>query len=493
MTAAGLCHSSGRVGSPNIRDTTLDTGWDLNVNSWLCIVLLALLASAFSLMALKLLRGNHGKRLWISGIAMANFAVLLPLSGVVHIAQIPGVGRGYYDLMKDPSGDSALAATIISIICGGALLSGWLLADRRPKRRRQIEIGAVGARANSPLSTYLLIGFAILLLPMTIAAHNKMEAYATSNSIDRVITVPKGDATYFYLASWLPWTLTFIAVAILATRFGRSPVFVALVTAVTVGLISYSLSWTGGRTLALLMALPLIAITVPRLGKLRIPMLVGGSLALAAFLWQVTQARVGGRQESASVWSWIDWQWGRFSMVGFGHDFVAAHGHLGGQTLAFDVMNPLGAIAAFVHIPFPSVAGMSSLNIVSGSLVGDYGTTRVVPGLTTEAYMNFGYLGVIVMAFILGYLVRWVDDKYLSVHDTVGQLFWAYIGGVLILRTLPLDLQSAVGSVLFTGLPIAAVYFLTRRPLRLSRPIRSSRSTVGVESGLANLVRGSRV
>jgi oligosaccharide repeat unit polymerase len=101
------------------------------------------------------------------------------------------------------------------------------------------------------------------------------------------------------------------------------------------------------------------------------------------------------------------------------------------------------------------------------------------PGFVAEGYANFGFLGLVVMPFLTGILLR---AFYETARPLLGRSFLltAVYASVLYRMTfslLSLNLAQAVATAIVSALPVVGIFVLSARQVSRQVPERSARAT----------------
>jgi hypothetical protein len=171
-------------------------------------------------------------------------------------------------------------------------------------------------------------------------------------------------------------------------------------------------------------------------------------------------------QTNFGTGSAIDWELGRFSMMGFAQDYVDKNGLLWGETFAaavwsvpFGILKILG-LARDIRLP-------TTITEVSGqSILGSSTLTYVVPGMSAELYVNFGLVGTCVGFFLLGRAIAFVDQRYAAASSMPLKFSLSYLGVLLIFCTISSQSGAIFNYAFFTGLPVMIMLALSVSPVR---------------------------
>ncbi|STX15474.1 Uncharacterised protein [Kocuria rosea] len=426
------------------------------------------IASAAGLIVAAHIARLMGRFLNFRTLLLLNYILVTSVSGIAHLTTDGASRIGYHDVRGI---DSAQAATVST--CVGLVALCCALLHRVPKGRASKE--RVGSSfLLSSRERHFLFYLSLLLLPLTIWSTVVIQNYAIQLDSERIVAIEGGMARYSYVAKWFAWAASFATIWLIGTRLGRNRLFASLVAAICVLSIVASIAWSGGRSIILVMVFPVVLVLLPRLRGLTWILWPIGLAALANYIIKLSELR-GGSADSLSLRAWTDWQWGRFSMMGWAHEQVEENGFLLGETFASAGATLLGGIVGLIGVSLGQPSWLSSTQIAGADIRGD-NTTWIVPGLNAELFMNFGLVGVALGLYALGRFTNWVDQKYATASSITIRLTFAYIGTLLVLRSVPSDSASIPTYLLYIGNPLllAGLYShimhrkLTRTPVAKS-------------------------
>ncbi|MFA6117513.1 MAG: hypothetical protein WC729_26210 [Sphingomonas sp.] len=432
----------------------------------LCILIL-LLAAIGGLLCCRHIAKTHGGYANIKVLIIVNYVLVQAVSGIVHLTGIGTGFRGYYDLLTGPPN----TALIVTASCALGMVALCLACVQGAAPRTQ----AVPRAHHHPpdihnrwLSTgeiwIICIAIALIALP-ALNAISILSSYVGRTGATRVISLDGGMARYSFIANWLVWVISLGALLIAGRRAALRPMMTLAVVGIAVVLIAASLSWTGGRSIVVLMVLPLVLTLLPRLKRVQWFALPLAIISLLAYVAVISQVRSDSLVRGAGVnlANWLDWEWGRFSLGGFAVDYVNKHGLLYGETfwrgITSAVMGPLNLLG----FSGTNTALRSSMELSGQELAGSRELVYVVPGLSAELYLNFGLLGVTIGYYVLGRVCGLVDTQFTKARGTLARLAFSFIGAVLVLRTIPSDSGSLYIFVFYTGFPLLACAFIARQ------------------------------
>lgn len=401
-------------------------------------------------------------------LLVANVVVVNAASGVAHLWNSGNeTSRGYFNLLSPTHNadlNPALTASALSILAVSvAVLHG--LPNERPKRPEESEQLQWLTKRDAKLLLLALIP----LTPAALYASARISSYAATLDQTRIIAVDEGLARYSFMSNWTVWTISIVTILLVASPLGRSSLRVAIIGGCGVALIVASLAWTGGRSIIVVMTLPLLLTLLPRMRGTRLIAMPIAILGLLNYVSNVSARRSTPGTE-AGIQAWVDWQWGRFSMIGFGHNYASEHGLLLGETFLSGAVGTGLGILRLIGLPVQNPDLLTANQVTGATLLNSKDLTHIVPGIASELYMNFGLIGVTIGFFLLGRLAVWTDRRFSESRDAISQLFWAYIGTLLVFRTVAAESGAMWTYLFYAGAPILALFTVTR----LSNPSRSA-------------------
>lgn len=440
----------------------------------LYVVLLLALTIAGLVIALRFSK-KHGTPLNFGTLLLLNYTIIQPVSGIVHLLNISGADRGYFDLLKAPS-SYTLTATICAILGLGALTLGYIHGGGlKAAGARRPGVFWLGKNDIIILSSVLLF-----LIPLTFYSLMQIQGYAANSGLDRLIQVDGGFARYAYMAQWIAWVITFVALLLLARRRGLGAFWSIVIIGIGCILMTFSMRWSGSRSATLLFALPMVKTLQPRFGKLEKPAVAFGLMVLliyAQMLSAVREVSLSVAGQSGFI-GWLDWQWGRFSMSGYAAQHVQTHGYLYGETLLNAIVWTLQGFGKLVGVDLSSSALRSSSAVASLDLTNNPDAIYIVPGFNAEMYMNFGIFGVIVGCYILARVVAWVEYKSFTSRNCVSDVAWNFVGALLVFRLTLADSSTFPSYAIYIGVALFCtamlVAFVRRNLLRANERMRFS-------------------
>ncbi|WP_104063809.1 O-antigen polymerase [Arthrobacter sp. 4R501] len=400
-----------------------------------------------------------GRFLNFRTLVILNYIIVNLVSGIVHLSQVEGATRGYFDIVN-ASDDATFNATVGSMIGLMALCAACLhklpAADFKPTELPEPWLVPGEQR-------FLFLTTAVML-PITIYATMQIQSYVESIEATRVIALDDGLARWSFLSNWFVWAISFLAILMISGKAGKNRIFSLIVTAGAVMAMVASLAWTGGRSVIIVMILPLILIALPRLRGVRWLAVPAGVVAAVSYIITVTENR-SSTDAGFNVTTWLDWEWGRYSMTGFASEYVHDNGYALGESFLAGAMSVLLGVLRLVGLPISNPPLRTSTQMSGEYFLYSRSEVFIVPGLNAELFMNFGLVGIVVGCFVLGRITAWADSKYQASQTVLTRLAFAYVGTLLVFRTVAADSGSIYSYVLYVGAPllVAAWYSKSTR------------------------------
>lgn len=396
-----------------------------------------------------------GRFLNFRTLLLLNYTVVVNVSGVVHLSAIPDAPRGFYDLLATPA-DPGLELGVYASFLGLVGLAVASLQKLPAKPSPDVSLSEPWLVTEEKVFVGLMT---LILLPLGIMSTLQLQSYVDSLGAERVIALTDGNARFSYFSNWLTWAISFAAIALVASRLGRNRVTVFIAGAVATLAITATLAWTGGRSIIVVMVLPIILVLLPRLRGARWIAVPAALVAAATYMISISETRSassGGFNPAA----WLDWEWGRFSMMGFANTSMHANGPLYGETFLSGFVNVVFGVFRLLGLYIPNPPLRSSTEISGELILSSSDLLYVVPGLTAELFLNFGLLGVLFGFYFLGRVTSWADRKFLEAPTVLIKLVFAYVGTLLVFRTVAADSGSILSYLLYSGFPliIAAIW-----------------------------------
>jgi oligosaccharide repeat unit polymerase len=379
----------------------------------------------------------------------AMFVVVYPLSALFHLSSIERQ-KGFFPLVSQSQGiqyDLIVYSYIIILIAMAAMLIPiGFLSKNRSKEMSLICINKKN-----------LLWCAIFCFIFSgIGIGNLFNNISEMAVIDRTRSFGGGSARYVFFLSWFPWGILLLISYFFLRNFPKSKKKQIILILFSLVLILLSCFWLGGRANLVINILPLIFL-VRRLRPfmLKYVVLFSGLLITSAIL-MATILR-SGHVNSIPLWNHviqiIDWQMGRFSMVGMGQVIPPSST----STIWYGVVSTVNILTKVLRLPEFMTLPTPISSITSEYVLGDPSSHCVVPGSVMELYYNGGIPGVVLgyacIGVILGLCIRIMRKTrllsiYLLATFLVVTISCSFFSGTV---------TSWVYSVFTVGLPLIAL------------------------------------
>lgn len=401
-------------------------------------------------------RGGDG--LYVRQILLANYLLSYVISGMVHVWRW-SPSRGYYEALAGapPGRDFGVLNAAVGTLLGLVALIVGLYPQKATPRLTKIPValGALHPR------TSLIAG--IVVTVTTLVAAVRVQSVAQALDSERIIAVTGGEARYVILASWLPWGIALITLALADRRRGRGEWRNAFLLVAGAIVITGSMLWSGGRGELVFGIFPLLVVFFPLLGRLKWPAVFVGIAALVPIIASQTFARETNQTlpRQLDIWGLIDWQWGRFSMIAWADRFVSLHGHLGGETFFRGVMAVPNSMMHFLRSDL-SFGGRSMVEITGAWFKGTSEQIFIVPGLSAELLANYGMWGIIGGYIILGLISGRLSDWFRDTRFEWTRMWLALLATIIVFQAPIAQFEAFFLTIFYDSLPVVFVIMVER-------------------------------
>jgi oligosaccharide repeat unit polymerase len=409
-------------------------------------------------------------------LVILTYTTLYIVSGIVHLLRSTDLGRrGLYDVPAelDPAQIDKVA---LIASCGLlALVFGTFLGTPSSsiRKRRPATLNRFD-RSMVPIMV-------IALAPLVLWANLEIRRYVAGVDLygGRVVTVSGGFARYAVVANWAVWLVSLGVIWLLCRGQTKRPMAIAGTFLAGLAVIAIAVSWSGGRSVTLISALPMALVLLP-LVRLPKSVIVGLSAAVAAgfYFWTgyLTTKRFAESRSTSGLVEWLDWELGRFSMLGWATRYSDQNGFIYGETLVNSSLRFLSGFQKILGIAPGEITQRSSQRIATEEFArSSAGTTDFVnPSLIAEMYLNFGAVGVIFVCLFLGYLCGYVDGRFNSSKTALIQLLWAYFGTLVAVQSLFSDSIVVFANLVWNGTPLLAAALLSSLAYQISGATKPS-------------------
>ncbi|MBU3749055.1 MAG: hypothetical protein FGM52_01150 [Mycobacterium sp.] len=420
-----------------------------------------------------------GRRMgWLSFrvLAILSYTLVIPISGIAHLARGPDSQyRGPYDALNGL--DTGQMAYVVVVAGSGlaALVVGTLVALPTSRVKRRTSPLTPDDRKTLPL-------FIAAILPVSIWALQKTREYVAGLDVfgGRVISVSGGNARYTFVSYWAVWAISLGVIWFVLQRRESKPLMTAIVFFGGAAACAVVVDWAGGRSDALLAAVPMALVLFPLVRAGQLTTLLFGSFVAIGGAWQVAQ--LTARRSAVDPYGgsglagFVDWEFGRFSMLGWATQYTEQTGFLYGETLVSGGLRLVSGLQKLLGLPAPDFVARASQRVATEDLdraragILDY----INPSVMAEMYLNFGFLGAVGSLLVIGVLSGYCDRQFLRSKTAVVQLAWGFIGLTVAVSSHITESFTPVVAILYRGAPLVFIAALSASMARSSATFSSS-------------------
>lgn len=396
----------------------------------------------------------------LRAMMMLMYLIVNILSGIVHLMKIPGADRGYYDMLvlAKASNELSLFIPIVCSMVGGAFLIIGLSINRKVKVNNFGKINPLDS-----WSKKTLLIFSIIFAPLSLYAIVLLNRYVEQESIRRLISLSDGMARYAFMAHWFVWVVSFFAIWLSTKSPFKSSRVKGVLLAFSVFAIFVSLRWTGGRTIGILLSLPLIIIFFSTMMRHKVKITLAYLSAVILYGIYLTEYRKENYSSGGfNIISSIDWEFGKFSMMGFAVDYVNKYGYSFGETIYAGAFSIPYAVLKLFGLADGLWVPRLVTELTGKYILGNNALTYIVPGFTAEMYLNFGLFGVAIGYYILGRFACYIEYRFVSEDNLLKKFAFCYFGVILVFCTISAQSGSFFGYIFFSGFPVLLILFLVK-------------------------------
>lgn len=451
-------------------------------DSLIAQILILVISALFGIITSFYISSRLGTVLNFRTLVLWNYIVVTIISAITHLTNGSESNVGFYDIRGVDNLDTSNAAIWIATV--GLIALSAALVRKLPPRTSAKRLAAIRHQVLhvSRVEKALLTALFLVCIPVGLYSAITIQGHVAEMDETRIVSIDNGLARFSYMSKWLTWGVSALALLILVSVRRRRPLFMGLIGVASVATVAGSLTWSGGRTIVIVMLLPLVLVILPHLRGLRWIFVILGVGILLQYIVTLTGSRAGV-SGSFNPAEWADWQWGRFSMIGWAYDQRQSGGFLYGESFAATFETTVSGIARLVGLQGILGDSTSITSLAGSTILGSSASTYVVPGIVAETYLNFGVVGVAFAMYVIGCLTCWVDNRYMSTSSVLAKLTFAFMGSLLIFRTFSADSGALPSHLIYMGAPLLAVAWtfrtLERRAERKTNHSNNYRS-VGV-------------
>jgi hypothetical protein len=400
-------------------------------------------------------------------LILSIYCITLPISGIAHFLTEATPFRGYFDLLPYSQTWLPFETALLSLIVEICLVIGILLSSRVIDSKQ-------GLRVSNFRLNRLQVIILISVLPLSVYALTNISQFLERNNINRVLFLQGGLARYYFVAIWMIWPLVVFSLYLLNSNRVRENSARQLVLLCLTGTLFFSsLSWTGSRLLPL-MFFTLLILNAPRLSK-ETRRIIGLSapIALGIYIYTTTLSRVGNfgyGKSSFSVGGFLDWQVGRFSILGATLKYNSDEGILQESTLAGSFAESVSGVARLLGITvFDDNGSYLSVSQQFGVVVfSDSNNRYLAPGLIIEMFRNFGLVGLVIFCLTVPVICNWLYTKSRIRRNTLSGLLFGYFTIAFVFVVFLSSSESLIAYFFYFPTPIIILILLNNAEQRRS-------------------------
>tara|TARA_R110002033_G_scaffold122452_1_gene165075 strand:+ start:4074 stop:5381 length:1308 start_codon:yes stop_codon:yes gene_type:complete len=382
------------------------------------------------------------------------FLIMYVMSGFCHLFFLDdnrGFFDSYYHALIFPSDFFNLYATFLLFIFYFILI--------------HVQIKLKKTKFNYDLIPHFqsqnIFRYGCFLLAIGIVASLSLSNLIDTSVIERGRELPKGAAKFIFISTWFGWGVTFLALG-LVKRYRESDLICTILFYISVISITLNVMWMGGRSAVVLLSLPLFFVYIFWKRNLFKKLVVTLLLPFFIYVSYISDVRKTGYDVNETpINQVIDWEFGRFSMLPYSFTYVERSGLLYGSTYFDAIVKTVASPIYFLGL------GADFVGDSTGSTIFEVGqdlfylddVTYIVPGAIPEAYMNFGLLGVALIAILFGFASKFIDLLMIkNIDRPFNFVFFAYLGSILCFNFLNTTLFAFLNYMIFTGAPLTIAF-----------------------------------
>ncbi|TMN81313.1 hypothetical protein CWB63_15665 [Pseudoalteromonas sp. S409] len=343
-------------------------------------------------------------------------------------------------------------------VCATLFLHYLSLIYFQSKHSRKLESNNSNHIANNKRYAIIIFLLGLTLVFIAIIARLKLSTMIDLSEIIRVREMPAGSAKLIFMNTWFSFGMFFIFYS-LNMFYNKIPQYllIAIFIVFSIAIVG-NISWRGGRVVALLYSFPLLFLLFHIKPKMKLPLSIISSVMMFFYVSAITFIRKQGYAvESTPLSQILDWEIGRFSMVGYGIDYVDRFDFSYGYTIYDAILRIFASPLYFTGLGAEFVGGKEGtlIGMVGLDIFGSDEVTYVVPGILSEFYINFGIFGVVFLSYLISKISTYLDWKLENkINKPFEYLIYAYIGALLLLNFYNATFLSFLNYLFFNGLPI---------------------------------------
>lgn len=396
-----------------------------------------------------------------SVLVLSVYCITFPISGISHFLTKSSLFRGYFDLAQYSQTSLPVETTLLSLVIEIALIIGLILSRNIGISNKDLTLSS---HRSGQTVNLLLLG----IIPISFFALSVVSEYLDRSGTKRVLFLDGGLARYFYISIWIVWPIIIFALYLLHdTRIRGRSVRQFLLISVSAVLLFSALNWTGSRLLTLLFCAVLI-LNSPQLSlKLRRTLVLLSPIVFVIYVYGTTLNRIEAfsyGKNSFSIGALLDWQVGRFSILGATLKFNADEGILQGSTLVGSITQSISGVARLMGISlFNKIEPNLSVSQEFGVVVfSDPNNRYLAPGLILEMYRNFGLTGLVVFSLATPAIVSWFYVRSRRNYSLFSNLIFTYFTIVFVFIVFLSSSESLIAYFFYYPFPLFLIILIKK-------------------------------
>lgn len=397
------------------------------------------------------------------GISIISFIVAYPLSAVVHLVRSDRIRLGFYHLTDYSSSELGLIWHSLFLIALAYIALRLGIYRNDPPQDEQ----PLSFNQSLPLLFILGVVFIAIGLWANVELFNISGMNLTALTVvDRSSVFEMGSARFYFMGRWLAWGIFFVLLYSLGCTTKYRSFVENTWLPIAIFIMLANSFWRGGRGEGAMSIMPILFVTARFNRVIHRKILLVITVSLIAYMALVTLARTGDNR--TGLWLQVlDWQLGRFSMVGLSVRMVQRFGYDWGLSMLASLIDVFNAPFYLIMKISPIPALNKIVNFTGLYLLGDPNKTGIVPGSICELYFNFGFFGVLIGYFLLGKLISFIA-YLIHTSNTVGTtMLSTYIIILICMNIIPGPAMEWIYRLVTIGLPFLVYWFIERLSIKI--------------------------
>ncbi len=333
-------------------------------------------------------------------LALITYTVMYVVSGWVH-SVYGGPELGYF-YIKDTVDLSYVSLVVLFGLV--ALIVGLKL---KPSSTISFEAGTLRVDStilNKERSRLLIVGLSLFVLGI-------YGLYQLFDLVELVLGVRRlsygeGNARFYFMAQWASISMVFIVIGVKAYQQEKASMDLWLLIFATLLIVLFTLPF-GGRINMVQMVAALWILVIPYLAVKRahvIGVFVPLMLVLVLFMTILRYSIYDNHsiELTSIVIDMLDWNYGRYSMIGYAHDYTMENGLEAGRLLFADLSQLFSQL-----LGIQSKSDIYNIDYIATTDLEGYRVVLYVStGFGAQVYMDSGAVGFVLYWFLYGFSIN---------------------------------------------------------------------------------------